>query len=256
MTMSGKALLLFCIYLAVSFFSAFGAVQAGTLNVAVASNFINTMKVLSKAFENSSGYRLRISSASTGKLYMQIQHGAPFDVLLAADEKHPDMLLAENMADEASAYVYSIGKLVFISNIQTDGECLDVLRSPDLKRISIANPKTAPYGFAARQVMEKLGVWSQLESRLVMAGNVAQALQFVSTGNAQAGFIASSMVTIDEEHDNACIWAVPADMHSPLKQKMVLLNKAKNKTSASAFFRFMHSDEARKIIIAEGYDVL
>lgn len=254
--MSCKAVFLFCICLPVGFFSASGAVQADTLNIAVASNFVNTMKVLSKAFENSSGYRLRISSASTGKLYMQIQQGAPFDVLLAADEKRPDMLLAENMADQASAYVYSIGKLVFISSIQTDGECLDVLRSPDLKRLSIANPKTAPYGFAARQVMERLGVWSQLESRLVMGGNVAQALQFVSTGNAQAGFIARPMVTEGEEHDSACIWNVPADMHSPLKQKMVLLNKAKNKASAWVFFRFMHSDEARKIIKAEGYDVL
>jgi len=254
--MNAKVVLLLCIYLPVSFFFTSGTAHADTLNVAVASNFVNTLKVLAKAFERSSGHQLRISSASTGKLYMQIQYGAPFDVFLAADERRPDMLLADNIADETSSYVYSIGRLVFISNIKTDGKCFDVLRSPDMKRLSIANLKTAPYGVAAKQVLEKLGLWQKLNPSLVKGENIAQTLQFVSTKNAQAGFVAKSMLNMGKAVDYACTWDIPMDMYSPIKQKMVLLNKAKNKASAQAFVRFMHSGEAREIIKVAGYDVI
>ena len=232
------------------------AVQSETLNVAVASNFVYTLKLLSNDFMQRTDHSLLISSASTGKLYAQIQHGAPFDVFLAADEKRPDLLIKENKADDASAYVYAIGRLVLMSNIVSSDNCQSVLTSSSLHHLSIANPKIAPYGVAAKQVLEKLSLWSQLQPKLVRGENVAQALQFISTGNAQAGFVAGSMLVMDNKVDSACIWVIPADVYSPIKQKMVLLKKAKDKPAAQAFIQYMQSERAKEIIKSSGYDVM
>ena len=226
------------------------------LTAAVASNFVHTFKKLSADFEKHSEHKLRISSASTGKLYMQVQHGAPFDVYLAADEKRPDLLVTEGKAVRSSAYVYARGRLIFVSNIVPAGSCREVLSSPSLKRLSIANPKIAPYGAATEQAMRSLGVWAELEPRIVLGENIAQALQFVATKNAQAGFISSSMLSMGAENDFACTWAVPVDMHSPVRQKMVVLNRAKGKVAAQALLLYMQSSQAKKIIKAAGYDVI
>lgn len=232
------------------------SVQAEILNVAVASNFAYTLKILSVDFEKQTGHQLRISSASTGKLYTQIQHGAPFDVFLAADEKRPDLLVSENKAEQSSAYVYAKGQLVLISNITPADVCQSVLISPALQRLSIANPKTAPYGVAAKQVLEKLSLWSHLQPRLVMGENIAQALQFVSTKNAEAGFVAKSMLKMGKEIDYACSWDVPSEMYLPVRQKMVVLSKAKDNAAAQAFKQYIQSAKARKIIKSSGYDVM
>jgi len=232
------------------------AVYAETLNVAVASNFAYTLKLLSDDFNKQSGHQLRISSASTGKLYTQIQHGAPFDVFLAADENRPDLLVENRDADPATAYVYARGQIVLMSNIVPAKNCQDVLSSSALKRLSIANPKTAPYGVAAKQVLDKLGLWQKLKPRLVKGENIAQTLQFVSTKNAQAGFVAKSMLNMGKHVDYACIWDIPTDMYSAISQKMVVLNKARNKQSVQVFVRYMHSSRAKEIIKASGYDVL
>jgi len=231
-------------------------VQAETLYVAVASNFVYTLKLLSADFKKQTGHQLRISSASTGKLYTQIQHGAPFDVFMAADEARPDLLVSAADAVDSSAYVYAKGQIVLMSNISNGGACKDVLLSSDLKRLSIANPKTAPYGLAAKQVMEKLGVWQQLRPRLVKGENVAQTLQFVSTKNAQAGFVAKSMLSMGKQIEHACSWDVPTDMYAPIKQKMVVLNKARDKVAARAFVQYIRSDRAKEIIKSTGYDVM
>lgn len=241
--------------LAASLFTAISA-QAETLNVAVASNFTHTLKLLSDDFNKQTGHQLRIISGSTGKLYAQIQHGAPFDVFLAADEKRPELLVNENKADQASAYVYAIGQIILLSNIAPTDTCQSVLTSPALKRLSIANPKTAPYGAASKQLLEKLSLWSQLQPRLVMGENIAQALQFVSTKNAQAGFVAKSMLSMGKKIDHACLWDVPSEMYSPIKQKMVVLNRAKDKVAAQAFIQYMQSAQAREIIKASGYGVM
>ena len=232
------------------------ALHAEVLNVAVASNFAHTLKLLSTDFTKQTGHQLRISSASTGKLYAQIHHGAPFDVFLSADEKRPELLVSENKAEPATAYVYAQGQIVLLSNIVSGNSCQDVLSSSDLKRLSIANPKTAPYGVAAKQVMERLDLWQRLQPRLVKGENIAQTLQFVSTRNAQAGFIAKSMLQMGKQVEHACIWDVPADMYSPINQKMVVLNKAKDKASARAFASYMRSDAAKEIIKSTGYDVM
>ncbi len=243
------------ILLSMSCLFAVMSVHADTLNIAVASNFSHTLKLLSSDFKKQTGHQLLISSASTGKLYVQIQHGAPFDVFLAADEKRPDLLVAEDKAEQSSAYVYARGRLVFVSNILPAESCQNVLLSPALKRLSIANPKTAPYGVAARQVMEQLELWLELKPRLVMGENIAQALQYVSTKNAQAGFVAKSMLSTGKKIDFACTWDIPADMYSPIKQKMVVLNRAKGKAVAQEFLKYMQSAQAKEIIKAAGYNV-
>ncbi len=228
---------------------------ADNLNIAVASNFAHTLRTLAEAFESKTGHRPRISSASTGKLYTQINHGAPFDVFLAADEHRPNLLITEGKATEEYSQTYAIGKLVFISNIKPEKNCLGVLDSLALKRLAIANPRTAPYGSAAKQTLEKLHRWHSIKAKLVTGENIAQALQFVSTGNASAGFVAQSMLLKNTNISTACEWEVPAELHEPIKQKMLVLSNASNKPAARAFWLYMQSDDAKTIIKNSGYDV-
>jgi len=228
--------------------------SADKITVAVASNFKYALQKLAVDFKSKTGNDLRIVAASSGKLFAQIQHGAPFDVFLSADEKRPDLLLKEKLVDPQSAYIYAQGKLVLLSNIEMTGDCKDVLASERLKKLAIANPEIAPYGLAARQVLQKLGSWDRLRSRLVTGENVAQAFQFVSTKNADAGFVAGAMFNMDKVIDSACIWYVPTDMYSPINQKMVVLNRSKDKTPVKLFVQYIRSPDAKKIIRAMGYD--
>ena len=143
-----------------------------------------------------------------------------------------------------------------ISNIEPESGCENVIYSNRLKHLAIANPEIAPYGLAAKQVLQKLDLWQQLQSRLVRGENIAQTLQFVLTKNAQAGFVARSMLNMGRQIDYACIWDVPTGMYSAIKQKMVVLNKAKVKPAAWMFIQYMQSEAAKKIIESLGYDVL
>jgi len=238
-----------------------GDLFAAEINVAVASNFKTTLQKLAADFKGKTGHELIISSASSGKLYAQIKHGAPYDVFLSADEKRVDLLLAENIAGAESAYIYALGKLVLISNIApptvVNGQgCKQVLTSSQLRWLAISNPDIAPYGLAAKQVIDKLGLWQRLRSRIVMGENIAQAFQFVSTKNAEAGFVAESMLRMAEQTEYVCTWHVPAELYSPIKQKMLLLKKAKGNLAANVFLLYMKSVEAKEIIKSAGYDVL
>lgn len=230
--------------------------QADTLNIAVASNFTSTMRLLAEDFQNKTGHKLLLSSASTGKLFSQITHGAPFDVFLAADEKRPDILIAKGKAKAENAHTYALGRLVLMSNIAQTNTCIDVLESNTLKHLAIANPKTAPYGFAAQQVLQKLGYWKALKSKLVMGENIAQTLQFVSTTNAEVGFVAKSMLSSNPQIKSACTWDIPASYHSPIKQKMVVLSSTDDKEASQSLLKYMQSDAATKIIVRSGYDVI
>ncbi len=229
---------------------------ADEVNIAVASNFKSTLQKISTDFKLASGHDLIISSASSGKLFAQIKHGAPYDVFLSADEKHPDLLIRNKAANSENAYVYALGKLVLISNIEINSDCKNVISSNRLKHLAIANPKIAPYGLAAKQVLQKLGLWQQLQTRIVMGENVAQTLQFVSTKNADAGFVAQSLLNMGKLIDRACSWHVPTDMYAPIKQKMVLLKKAEAKPAALTFIQYMQSAAVKGIIKSSGYDVL
>jgi molybdate transport system substrate-binding protein len=228
---------------------------ADTLTVAVASNFAGALHQLAQRFEEKSGHKLRISSASTGKIYSQIKNGAPFDVFMSADEVHVDRLVKEGQADARDAAIYALGKLVFISNLAPAGKCQDVLSDARLKYLAIANPSTAPYGAAARQVMEHLSVWEKLQPRLVLGENIAQTLQFVESTSANAGFVAKSMLIGEHVVKRACDWQVPDTFYTPIKQKMALLNRSRGNPAALSFWRFMHSAEAAAVIRDNGYDV-
>lgn len=232
-----------------------GVSFAGEISVAVASNFKYALQKLAVDFNDKTGHDLRIIVASSGKLYAQIKHGAPFDVFLSADEQRPELLVEEGLAEPQSAYVYALGKLLLLSNIKVAGECKSVLFSGRLKKLAIANPKIAPYGMAALQVLQKLGMQERLQSRLVRGENIAQAFQFVTTKNADAGFVAAAMFEMNARVDYACIWRVPSEMHSPISQKMVVLKRSGEKAAVRAFAEYIRSPDAEKIIQAMGYDV-
>lgn len=229
---------------------------AAELSIAVASNFKPTLQKISADFKLATGHDLKVSSGSSGKLFAQIKHGAPYDIFLSADEKYPDLLIRDKAASSENAHIYALGKLVLISNIETKGDCRSVISSNRLKHLAIANADIAPYGLAAKQVLQKLDLWRQLQPRIVMGENVAQTLQFVATKNADAGFVAQSMLNMGKTIESACTWHVPADMYTPIKQKMVLLKKAKGKPSALMFIHYMQSAAVKEIIKSSGYDVL
>ncbi|MBL4711045.1 MAG: molybdate ABC transporter substrate-binding protein [Gammaproteobacteria bacterium] len=237
-----------------------GGLSAAEITVAVASNFKYTLQKLAADFKIETGHDLIISSASSGKLFAQIVQGAPYDVFLSADENRVDLLILKKFARVESAYIYAVGKLVLIANVRNNGNCTDVLKASTLRHLAIANPKIAPYGVAAKQVLANLKLWHKLQTRLVMGENIAQTFQFVATKNAGAGFVSQSMLNM-AMHKNSnmaafsCVWNIPRELYSPINQKMVILNKTQNRLAVQAFSRYIKSHRAREIIINTGYDV-
>ena len=231
-------------------------VQAGEAHVAVAANFAGSAKNLGAQYERASGHKLLLSMGSTGKFYAQIKNGAPFDALLSADDETPARLEKEGLAVAGSRFSYAIGKLVLWSPISgmvdTGGA---VLRSAAFKRIAIANPKLAPYGAAAREALEKLGVWSALQEKLVLGENIAQTLQFVSSGNAELGFVALSQVRHGGRAPQGSYWLVPQTYYDLIRQDAVLLTRANANPAARQFLDFLRTPSARESIRADGYDL-
>ena len=233
---------------------AFQAAHADTVSVAVAANFTAPMQKIAAAVETDTGHKAELSFGATGKFYAQITHGAPFQVLLSADDTTPARLEREGKAVAHSRFTYAIGTLVLWSaqpgTVDAKG---DVLKSGDFKHLAIANPKLAPYGAAALQVMEKLGVATALQPRLVQGENIAQTFQFVSTGNAQLGFVALSQVMADGKIRSGSAWQVPASLHEPIRQDAVLLMPGKDSAAASALLTYLRGSKARAIIQSYGY---
>lgn len=231
-----------------------GMAHADTVSVAVAANFTAPMQKIAAAFEADTGHKAELSFGATGKFYAQITHGAPFQVLLSADDTTPTRLEREGKAVAHSRFTYAIGTLVLWSaqpgTVDAKG---DVLKSGDFKHLAIANPKLAPYGAAALQVMEKLGVATALQPRLVQGENIAQTFQFVSTGNAQLGFVALSQVMADGTIRSGSAWQVPASLHEPIRQDAVLLMPGKDSAAASALLTYLRGSKARAIIQSYGY---
>jgi molybdate transport system substrate-binding protein len=227
---------------------------AETVSVAVAANFAPALKALQPAFERQSGHALRISSASTGILYAQIRHGAPFDVFLAADRERPERLIEGGLADAASAFIYARGRLVLWSprpGLVDDGG--EVLRTGDFEHLAIANPRTAPYGAAALQVLERLGLAKALSGRLVMGESVAQAWHFVVSENAELGFVALSQPVAAGRLDGGSYWLVPQELYAPVEQMAVLLGSGREKPAARALLQFLQSAPAIAQLEELGY---
>lgn len=227
---------------------------AGTVHIAAAANFAAAMKRLAPLFEQSTDSRLVISHGATGQLYAQIRHGAPFDLLLAADATTPARLLAEGLAVPDTAFVYARGRLVLWS---ADPRLVDaagrVLRESD-HRIAVANPRTAPYGQAAAATLEALGLLAALQPRLVTGESIAQTYQFVASGNAPLGFIALAQLTALPPEPRGSHWLVPAALHPPIDQAAVLLRRGDGNSAARAFLAFLRSPEAVAIIRELGYE--
>lgn len=228
---------------------------AEVVTVGAASNFAAPVRELGARFESGTGHAVRISSASTGKLYAQIKNGAPFDVLLAADAERPERLLKSGDAVAGSRFTYAIGRLVVWSRDPrlSGASCRDALARDDLGHLAIANPETAPYGAAARESLIALGLWDRVRTRVVTGENIAQTLHFVASGNASLGFVAAAQLTAAELPDASCSWDVPGELHRPIEQQAVLLRRAAHNPVARRFLEFLKSEAGRAIVARHGY---
>lgn len=228
--------------------------MAQTVNVAVASNFIAPMKVLVTGFEQTSGQRLKISMGSSGKFFAQISQGAPFDLFFSADTQKPAKLVESGLAKADSRFTYALGKLVlWSSNIKFSGAGYEVLKTDDFNKLALANPRLAPYGQAAIEVLEQLDLAGITRSRWVQGENIAQTFQFVGSGNADLGFVALSQIVNSAELSNKVVWAIPNDFYAPIRQDAVLLERSQNNKVAKAFLDYVQSDKGRLVIESFGY---
>jgi molybdate transport system substrate-binding protein len=224
--------------------------QAGQTNVAVAANFTKAAEEIAKAFKEGTGHEAVLSFGSTGQLYTQITQEAPFEVFLAADDERPKKAIEEGFAVPGSQFTYAIGTLVLWSQDPDLVQGEATLKNGDFTKIAIANPEAAPYGAAAVQAMKALGVYDQLEPKIVQGNNISQTLQFVETGNAELGFIALAQVARNDEGSR---WVVPEDLHDAIRQDAVLLKRGENSGAAQAFVEFLKGPEATAIIKEFGY---
>ena len=240
--------------LGLTLFCGWLGVNADEVHVAAAANFAPTLKQLSAAFESTQPHQVLASIGSTGKLYAQIAHGAPYDVFLAADSERPRRLVDTGLADAYSRFTYARGVLVLWSRdpqrVDSEGR---VLREGGYARLAIANPRIAPYGNAAREALDHLGLWGDLQARIVRGENVAQAFQFVDSGSAEIGFVAKAQVTQLSAARRGSHWVVPPKLYAPIDQQAVLLSRARGHAAAKAFLEFLRGPIARALIEQSGY---
>jgi molybdate transport system substrate-binding protein len=223
---------------------------AAEVRVAVAANFIEPAREIGALFQKATGHRAVFSSGATGQLYAQITQDAPFEAFLSADQATAEKAIDGGFAEVGTRFTYATGRLVLFSR---DAELVKgetTLREGRFTRLAIANPITAPYGTAAVEVMKALGVYDALAARLVRGNNVAQAYQFVESGNAEVGFVALSQVVRDAEGSR---WLVPDALHSPIAQDAVLLKHGIDSEAARAFLVFLKGPESRAVIAKYGY---
>ncbi len=224
---------------------------ADEISVAVASNFRDAGKGIASHFERLSGHKVILVFGSTGKHYAQIKNGAPFEVYFAADALRPKLLEAEGVAQPGSRFTYAIGKLVLWS---PKGNAVDpggnVLEQGDYRHLAIANPRLAPYGKAAQEVLQRRGLWQALQDRFVRGENIGQTFQFVMSGNAELGFVSFSQIKRPGRPTAGSWWEIPQSLYSPIEQQAVLLQ---DNAPARAFLAFVRSEEALKIIRSYGY---
>ena len=221
------------------------------VRVAVAANFAPTLQDIAAEFSAATGHRVVIASASTGKHYAQIRNGAGFDVFLAADVERPQRLEREGFGVPGGRFDYAIGRLVLWAPDAGDiDDPRTLLAADDLTRLAIANPRLAPYGVAAHQVLEAWGLWERLQTRLVRGENVAQAFQFVATGNAPAGLVALSQVLALHGVAPDSYRTIAGELHAPIRQQGLLLRRG---PAAEAFIRYLQGAAAGARIRAAGY---
>ena len=228
--------------------------RAADVSVAVAANFTAPMQKIAAAFEQDTGHKAVLSFGSTGKFYAQIKNGAPFQILLAADQETPAKLEQEGYVLPGSRFTYATGRLVLWSKqpdwIDDQGA---VLRKGRFDKLAVADPKLAPYGAAAAEVLDKLGLRTALQGKLVQGENIGTTYQFVASGNAALGFVALSQIMVDGKISEGSAWQVPATLHAPIRQDAVGLNVGKDNPAVPALLAYLKSDKARAIIKSFGY---
>lgn len=233
--------------------------QAGEFNAAVASNFINPAKAIAAQFERASGHRVNLSAGSTGKLYTQISHGAPFAVFLAANVSEPARLESEQQAVPGSRFTYAIGKLVLWSAdpARVHGDCAALLQNNTYRRLAIANPDTAPYGRQAQNVLQNLGLLAEVKQKLIIGADIGQAFQYVHSRNAELGIVSLAQVIDPHNQIPGSHCLIPQSLYEPLAQQAVLLKQAADNAvdhaAAREFLEFLRSAAARDIILSYGY---
>jgi len=236
------------------FLAAVSPVLADDVRVAVSANFTAPFQAMAPEFEKATGHRLVAVFGATGAFYAQIVNGAPFEVLLAADDKTPAQLETEGRAVPGSRFTYAIGKLVLWSarpgTVDDRGE---VLRGNSFEHIALADPKIAPYGAAAVEAMKALGVYEALQAKIVQGESISQTYQFVASGNAAIGFVALSQVSRKGAIISGSAWIVPPERYSPIRQDAVLLAKGRGRPGAEALMHYLASESIRPLLSAYGY---
>lgn len=232
-----------------------GGARAEEATVAVAANFKGVVERLAPMFAEATGHTLTVSAGSSGKLYTQIKNGAPFDVMLSADQQRPALLETEGGGAPGSRFTYAVGRLVLWSAdpsaVGDDGAA--TLRRGDFRNVALANPETAPYGAAAVEALRALGLEETLRPKIVQGENIGQTFQLVSTGNAELGFVALSQALDPKAGAKGGRWDVPADLYAPIRQDAILLDHGAGNPAARAFLDFLKGDAAHEVIAAAGY---
>jgi len=222
--------------------------HGASANVAVATNFRDAALALAEEFSARTGHELKVSAGSTGKLYAQIRHGAPFHIFLAADQERPRRLQQDGLAT-STPRTYALGSLVLIGSGMLNER---TLAERDFHKLAIANPELAPYGMAATQVIEHLGVGNIVEDRIVQGENIGQTLTMVLSGNAELGLVARALASATSE---LATWSVPTQWHEPIAQDGILLPAGTDNPAAVSFYEFLYSPSAQQLIHAAGYEV-
>ena len=230
---------------------------SGDALIAVATNFRDAATILEDEFEDQTGFEISLAAGATGQLYAQIVNGAPYDVLLSADQERPAMLVDEGIAVAGSRFTYATGKLVLWS---PDPDALDDVNGPDVleagqfRALAIANPELAPYGRAAMEMLRALGLAEVLKAKLVRGQTVGQAFSMVASSNAEFGLIAKSQVSSQVNTIGGSSWEVPGELHTAIHQDAVLLERASKNRAAIAFMEFLKTEDARIVIDEFGYE--
>lgn len=237
-----------------------GVAQAAEVQVAVAANFSGPFEKIAADFAAETGHKAVVAVGATGKFYSQIKNGAPFEILLAADDETPKKLVNEGDGVVGSEFTYARGKLVLWSAkpgvVDDKGAVLGTLLTrSDIAHIAICDPKLAPYGLAAEEALKASKLYDTLKPKFVTAESITQAYQFTATGNAEIGFVALSQVAVPGKPQAGSYWIVPANLYSPLQQDAVLLKKGENNPAAQALLKFLKSDKARAVILSYGYEL-
>ena len=230
--------------------------QAETVHIAVAANFTAPARALAEIFARTTGHQAQLSFGATGAFYTQIKQGAPFDILLAADDERPIRLEKEGDTVPGSRFTYATGQLLLWSAKPgfVDGKG-EVLKGGNFAKIAIANPKNAPYGAAAVETMDKLGLSAALSPKLVTGESIGQTYNFIATGNADLGFVALAQVLDGGKLKSGSAWVVPAQYHGPIIQDAVILKRAANNPAAKAWMDLMKAPQTKEFIRSYGYEV-